>query len=396
MNLMNKKKILILTPRFPYPVIGGDRLRIFNICKELSQSYSLTLLSLCESKEEMDMDIPDDVFSSVHRVYLPKWKSYLNCLYALPSKKPLQIAYYHSNHYQSLIKTLSGEHDLVIAHLIRVGDYIKNINKPKILEMTDAISLNYERVSKLAQTKGFKNFVYSIEQNRLKSYEQQIVNHFDCNFLVSSIDKAYLSDKNTQLKVCSNGVNIDHMPYDFSPDQKTIVFIGNMNTVQNLDAARWFAQNVLPLLRQKNKSIAFKVVGRIGERNAKELSSFDGVLVTGSVQDIPAAVQGASVGVCPMRLGAGVQNKVLEYMAMGIPTVTSSLGLEGIEAVDGEDLLVADSIQEYVDSILLLLSDLSYGETIAKKARLVMESKYQWSAKLAPYVNEVDRLLEHK
>lgn len=102
-----RKNILITTPRFPYPVIGGDRLRIYYICKELAKDYDLTLLSLCETQEEMQMPIPDDgVFAKVERVLLPKWKSYLNCLFTLPTKTPLQVAYYSSAEFKKRLMSL--------------------------------------------------------------------------------------------------------------------------------------------------------------------------------------------------------------------------------------------------------------------------------------------------
>ncbi len=122
-----RKKILVLTPRFPYPVIGGDRLRIYELCKELSKKYSLTLLSLCESKAEIELHIPNDgVFSEVHRVLLPKINSYINCLFALPTQIPLQVAYYKSNKFKKMAEQLAVTHDLILPHLIRVADYVKH------------------------------------------------------------------------------------------------------------------------------------------------------------------------------------------------------------------------------------------------------------------------------
>lgn len=130
--MKNRKSILVLTPRFPYPVIGGDRLRIFEICKELSKNYDLTLASLCESKSEVEYDLPEDgVFKNVHRVYLPKWKSYLNCIVALPQDKPLQVAYYSSLKFRRLVNKLSESHNIILPHLIRTADYAKNLENKK-------------------------------------------------------------------------------------------------------------------------------------------------------------------------------------------------------------------------------------------------------------------------
>nr|MCC8460343.1 glycosyl transferase family 1 [Photorhabdus aegyptia] len=158
---MNRKKILILTPRYPYPVVGGDRLRIYEICRKLSKEYDLTLLTLCETRDEMHHPFPDDgVFIEIHKVYLPKLYSYINCLLSLPTKTPLQIAYYHSYKFEKLINKLAKNHDLIFSHLIRVSEYAKNLPNKKILEMTDAISMNYERFCQTKNKSGIKGLIY--------------------------------------------------------------------------------------------------------------------------------------------------------------------------------------------------------------------------------------------
>ncbi|HFP2620956.1 TPA: glycosyl transferase family 1, partial [Escherichia coli] len=115
-----RKKILVLTPRFPYPVIGGDRLRVYMLCKELSKKYDLILLSLCDQPLELEININDSVFKEIHRVYLPKYKSYYNVLKALVTQKPLQIAYYQSDTFKNKYNKLIKQCDAVFCHLIRV------------------------------------------------------------------------------------------------------------------------------------------------------------------------------------------------------------------------------------------------------------------------------------
>lgn len=395
-----KQKILILTPRFPYPVIGGDRLRIYYICRELSKDYDLTLLSLCESSEEMAMKIPNDgVFNSVERVFLPKWKSYLNCLFSLPSKKPLQIAYYSSPTFNKKLNELIFQHDLALAHLIRTGHYLKGKNIPKVLEMTDAISMNYERVGVIAKSAGLKNLVYSLEQSRLKKYEMEISPDFDLSVLVSQVDKDYLFPKPSSARdrvlVCSNGVNFDALPYCYQPNGKTIVFIGNMTSVQNLDAARWFAKFVMPELA-KHGDYQFKVIGRIKEQIRIELNSYPNTIATGGVENVSDAAQGAIAGVCPMRLGAGVQNKVLEYMALGMPAVTSRIGLEGIEASVGKDLLVADTVEEYVSIIKRVSADFEYAKSVGLSGNSYVHGVHTWNGKLEPLLKSIRNLLKQR
>lgn len=392
------KRLLVLTPRFPYPVIGGDRLRIYEVCKELSLKYELTLLSLCESVEELNMPVPEDgVFSSVERVLLAKWKSYLNCFFALPTKKPLQVAYYHSTDFKRRFDKLVECNDGVLCHLIRTTDYALDCRKPFFTEFTDAISLNYSRVKQFAKSGGFKNLIYSLEQSRLETYEKRIGSLSALNVFVSDVDANYLFPGGTAERaktlVCSNGVDIE--AYPFRPDRysKEIAFIGNMQSVQNMDAVRWFAKFVMPLLAADG--FTFKVVGRISDANKKYLNSFPRVSATGGVDSVVAAVEESFIGVCPMRIGAGVQNKILEYMALGLPCIASSMGYEGLNAKVGIDLIVEDIPEKITERIRSLYLDKTLRFEIAKNARLYVELNHSWSAKLHPIQLNIDALLDN-
>ncbi|MDA0146573.1 glycosyltransferase family 4 protein [Vibrio sp. RW] len=397
--MAKQKKILVLTPRFPYPVIGGDRLRIFEICKELSKNYSITLLSLCENENEMEMDTPDDgVFSSIHRVLLPKWKSYLNCLLTLPTTKPLQAAYYNSNDFLNMVEQLSLEHDLILPHLIRMADYAKNIDKPKILEMTDAISMNYYRVIETKNNAGLKGYIYKVEQSRLNRYEKGIVKYFDYNVFVSQFDKDFLFDTSDECYektlVCSNGVDLSSLPYEFSPSKKEVVFIGNMFSAQNFDAAMWFAKECLPLLR-KHGDFTFKVIGRIKPEGEQKLKRIEGVVVTGAVDNVVAHARGAVAGICSVRLAAGVQNKILEYMALGLPSITTATGLEGLDSTPEQDILVADTPDEFTKQILRIDNDIEFAKFLSVNALNYVQNNHSWSGKLAPVTIAINNLLSN-
>ncbi|OWQ87498.1 glycosyl transferase family 1 [Roseateles aquatilis] len=396
---MLRPRLLILTPRYPYPVIGGDRLRIFFICKVLSAHFRLTLLSLCESEAEMTSALPmDGVFDRIERVYLPKWRSRLNTLLALPTRTPLQNAYYRSAEFRGRIKSLAPEHDGVLAHLIRTGDAIRDLPQPKFLEMTDAISLNYARVGRERRASlDLRSQVYRIESERLEAYERAVVDDFDHSFLVSAIDREFLfgndAGRLARVTVVSNGVDLSSLPYDFSPVTGDLVFIGNMTTLQNLDAVQYMAREILPLIRRDRPEVRLRVIGRIGPNERTQLEHIDGVVVTGQVDSVAVAAHGGAIGVCPMRLGAGVQNKVLEYMALGLPTVSTSIGLEGFHARDGVELAVADDPSSFAARVLRLLDDRAAASRMAQAARAHVESHHSWEAMLQPMVDVIARRL---
>nr|WP_029751101.1 glycosyltransferase family 4 protein [Pseudoalteromonas sp. TB13] len=391
------KTILVLTSRFPYPVIGGDRLRIYEVCKELSKKYSLTLASLCENEAEMNMPLPSDgIFNEVHRVHLPRSHSIFNCVLGLPQKTPLQVCYYKSKAFKSLIDQIAPKHDLLLPHLVRMADYVKDIQMPKVIEMTDAISMNYERVISTENSAGIKGLIYKIEFNRLNKYETEIAACFDNTFFVSQFDKEYLYKNNERhfdkAIVASNGVDLDKFPFEFNPQGRDIIFIGNLFSAQNFDAAHWFAEKVMPKLLEYG-AFKFKVIGRITEAKQRKLESHRGVYCTGSVDNVADSARGAIAGVCSVRLAAGVQNKILEYMALGIPTITSSIGLEGLDAKPTIDLLVANNEDEYVKYILYLDQNRALSEKIALSGRKYVLDYHSWQSKLLPIVKQVNELI---
>jgi glycosyltransferase involved in cell wall biosynthesis len=390
-----RPRVLVLTPRYPYPVIGGDRLRIYEMCKELALECDLTLLSLCDQASEMSAPLPaDGVFKNVHRVWLPKWRSYINSALALVTRRPLQVAYYRSETFRKKLEALLPEHDLVLAHLLRTGDYVKDVKIPTVVEMTDAISMNYSRLKAVGKTSGFRSLVYSIERGRLHAYEKSSVHHHELLSFVSSVDAQYLygSPRPDNVFVCGNGVDTRHLQFG-TPDKRApvVAFIGNMVSLQNQDAALWFATEILPLLRQHG-DFKFRIVGQITDKGRSKFAGLPGVEVTGKVDSVANSIRNCFAGVCTVRIGAGVQNKLLEYMALGLPAVTTSVGLEGLGARDDEDLYVADTPHDFCQKLLHLWNDEAEAQRLAVKARQYVESHHTWAALLSPLVYRIKSL----
>lgn len=392
---MTSRRLLVLTPRYPYPVIGGDRLRIYEICRELAGNYDLTLLSLCETHGELNAPLPNDgVFKQVERIYLPRWRSVLNVVGALASSTPLQIAYYQSTAFANALKVLLPKHDVCLAHLIRTGHYVRNSSVPVVLEMTDAISMNYQRVINFGANRGLRSLIYAFEAKRLLGYERGVINDFAAVTLVSELDRAFLvQDRHCpQVLVASNGVNLEALPFsDRLFSQPVGVFIGNMASLQNLDACIYFAEEVLPVIR-RSIDFTFRVVGRIKPADARVLSAFEGVEVAANVDSIVDAVKDARVGLAPVRMGAGVQNKVLEYMALGLPVITSSLALEGLGAKPNQDLLVADSPEEYLGHVVRLWQHVELRSQMAGTAFEYVRCHHSWKERLTPLVSMINHL----
>lgn len=389
-----RPRILVLAPRFPYPVIGGDRLRIHAICRALARDHSLTLLSLYERAEECDPAlVDDDVFDRIERVHLPRWRSIAQVAAAVPGRTPLQVAYYRSRRFAERVAALLPEHDLALAHLIRTGDYLLGHGAiPTMLEMTDAISLNYARVRRQGGA-GLRGRVYAVEQARLERYERRMPDAFSGVSLIAEADARHLWGDRlpANLVVASNGVDRAALPFaDRAANPPVAAFIGNLHSAQNMDACGHFVTDILPLLPPEAVS-EFRVVGRIRAADAARLRGHARVTVTGEVASIPAAIGDARIGLCPVRLGAGVQNKVLEYLALGLPVVTSAVGLEGLGAVPDRDLLVGDTPEAFARQVRRLADDPSLYRTLAANGRAFVEAAHGWDAALAPLTGWIAR-----
>lgn len=373
-----KKRLLILSPRFPYPTIGGDRLRIAHISQGLSQSFELSLLTLCETREELRFPLPDGLFSQVDRVYLPRWRSYLNAVLAIPSTLPLQIGYYRSPKFKAAVDRLLPHHDAVLAFTIRAGQYVEGRREPVILDMADAISMNYQRVAELRDLNNWRKNVYSFERNRLLRYERSALDKFGRVWLVSNIDKNFLAaNDGKRVEVIPMGVDLIGLPFAIR-NGDAIAFIGKMATLQNQDACFHFVRDIFPRIRDRMK-VKFRVIGDIPKRVADKLLAYPDVEVTGWFDDVNEAITGAFCAVCPMRVGAGMQNKILHYMALGLPCLTSRLGLEGVNAIENEHLLVYDSAEEAAEKIIALRSDADLRMKLARQGRARVEQIYDWN-----------------
>lgn len=398
----NSENILVLTPRLPYPVVGGDKLRIYKICEYLkSKGYSLTLLSFVESNEQKEIaknNSKKEIFDNVETVKLSKIQSYINSLLGLFSDKPLQVSYYKSGKMKKLVKSKinSGNFDTVLVHLIRMAQYVpedSNINK--VLEMTDAISLNYKR-NREAGGKNFKSIIYNIEESRVKKYEKRCLERFDSTVLVSEIDKDYLVKEfknidESKIRVITNGVSEEFVNYNQKDyNQNQLIFIGNLRSHQNEDAILYFLKEIYSLVRKQNPEIKIKVIGSSPSSKVKKYDNKEGIEVTGEVDSVIESAKHGTASVVPVRIGAGVQNKVLESMAMGIPVITTPTGAEGIDELkDEESVLISEDKNEFAKDVIRITKEKELRNKLSSQGKEIIKNNYSWDKKLQEYLEVI-------
>src|SRR5262245_30738154 len=172
-RMSRKPRLLVLAPRYPYPLVSGDRVRLVYLCRELAKAFEITLLCLCDDANELVAPVPGDApFATVERVWLSRWRSLFSVLRALFSDTPLQVAFYRSPKFARRVRELASSHDVVLAHLIRTADYAAAVDKPRAIELTDAISLIYERATSTGSRLRLRTWVYGIERARVLRFER--------------------------------------------------------------------------------------------------------------------------------------------------------------------------------------------------------------------------------
>ena len=376
-------KILFLANRVPYPPYRGDKLKIFNLAGRLKDTHELHLLTFAQSKEDLTYKAElEKIFKEVHLVYLPKWKSALNCLKGVWDRRPLQVIYFQSKEMQRQLDALLEQqhYDAVHVQHLRMSSYLADHEEiPRILDLPDAFSLYWER-RKSVKRNWLVSIFENIEQRRVLKYER-IMSKYNLSLVCSYEDLDYL--KKTQfannLRLLPNGVDLEtFVPgnHDYS-HARTILFTGNMDYAPNVDAVIYFTETILPLIRSQLPKVRFIIAGQRPVKKVLALAN-DYITVTGFVQDLAEMYNSASIVVAPLRFGAGTQNKVLEAMAMGVPVVCSNIGFGGLGIKNGEGAVMQTEPMEFANSVIDILLSQDMRRSIGEAGMRVVRTRFDW------------------
>ena len=391
-------KLLALSFRFPYPLTDGARIRIYNICKILTQKHTVDLLSLNEGP--IPADLLHHVAGMFNEVYSfpfqPIWFK-LNTLKGILSHDSLQTYYFYFRKVQKWLDHNLSRYDLIFCFHIRMSRYLRYMTtKPRVIDFIDATSINYREAQEWAR--GIWRFVLPIENRRALAYELRMLNTFDKAFITSAYDKAYLERhagrRFNNLIVIPNGVREDLLSRPPVEDEEDwIVFLGKMDYAPNVDAVVYFANEVFPLVRPRLPEAKFVIVGASPAKEVLKLARISGILVTGYVKDPYKYLEKAKVVVAPLRFSAGIQNKILEAMALRKAVVTTTKGARGIAGRDGEHFWVADEPKDMAEKILKLLANPHLRKEIGENARRLAETSYRWDIIGEKLLAEIDKVL---
>lgn len=382
-------KILFLSQRIPFPPNKGDKLRSFNEIKFLSRKHHIDLVCLTDNQHEIKytQDLKD-FCHSVDVVPLSPKRSKIQAGIGLLTGKPLTLAYFYSNQLQMIIdrKLKENSYDVIFVFCSSMAQYVEQVSDiPKVIDFVDVDSEKWSQYA--AYAKFPMKLLYRLESRRLRKYEAQIASFFQHSFFVSEKEtedfKRLVCDCETTMPIL-NGVDLEMFSPTNEPyDPHSLVFTGAMDYFANVEAVLYFVREILPLIQKKMPNVRFTVVGSNPSQEICELpKNHTNVSVTGFVDAVQPYVLQSAVLVAPMRIARGVQNKILEGMAMGVPVVTSSLGFEGITATPGRDLYVEDDPQRFAARVIELMQDPELRKKASCHARKAVELHYGWGANL--------------
>jgi polysaccharide biosynthesis protein PslH len=380
-------RILYVVPNVPSFI----RTRPFNLIRRLSREHQVSVL--CLASNESDYRFAAELernCQNLEIIRLGRWTSIGNCVTALLSRQSLRCAYFYSESLRNRVKARvdSKEVDLVHAEHLKsvamVEDAVGRV--PTIFDAVDSISMFEEKRRGLIRNPLAKLFSW-IEWKRMRQGESYAANIFDKVVISSEIDKEYYpadGEARKKIHVIPNAVDLEHFRFrEFEPESNVLVFCGKLDYYPNADAALYFARAVWPLLRARRPELRFEIVGSRPPRSVRRLDGKENIRVVPSVSDVRPHLGRALLALCPIRLRAGTQFKVLEAMALGVPVVATRICCPGLEVEPGKHLLVADTPQEFVSAIELVLDNPALRAKLIQSGRKFVESHHDWAGSVA-------------
>jgi sugar transferase (PEP-CTERM/EpsH1 system associated) len=394
------QELLYLVHRIPYPPNKGDKIRSYHILKHLSRNHRIHLGTFIDDEKDWEyVEKLKEICGETCFVKLDPQASRVRSLSGLIANQPLTLPYYRDAGLQKWVNNLLDTRHInnILVFSSAMAQYVnESCSTHCVIDFVDVDSDKWKQYSK---TKPWPlNWLYRRESRLLLEYERKIAKAFDASAFVSETESDFFKQlaPETAAKVTyfNNGVdaeyfspeNINTNPYQSDTD--TLVFTGVMDYWANIDAVEWFAHNIFTLIRTQLPSVEFYIVGSRPTARVTALSALPGITVTGSVEDIRPYIAHATLVVVPLRIARGIQNKVLEAMAMEKTVIASPQAAEGIRALHSQELFVEDKEQNFADRIIAQIKN-GPNMKIGSAARARILKDYSWRRIL----DQVDTLL---
>jgi len=377
-------RILMLAHRIPYPPHTGDKTRAFHIARHLARRHDLTLAFLVDERADLSGLAPlRDIVPTLEFGLLWKPWSLLKGLTGLATGGPLSLPYFRS---RSLRQRLAGRmaeapYDLVYASSTPTAQYARALGLPVVMDFVDVDSDKWRQYAERSRPP--LSWLYRTEGRRLQAAEGDIARWARLCLLATASEESLLRSFApwAETAVIPNGIDLDYYrPIERAAAPAAVIFTGAMDYLPNIDAVRYFCDEILPRIRGEVPDTRFYIVGLNPSTEVHRLASIPGVTVTGTVPDVRPYYARASVCVAPLRMGRGVQNKVLQAMAMGLPVVATGVAQRGLDAKPGTHLHVEDDPAAFAARVAGLLSSPAARATMGLQGRAFVEAHHAWDA----------------
>jgi polysaccharide biosynthesis protein PslH len=380
-------KILYVCHRFPFPPKRGGKIRPFNVIKHLARTHDVTVASLVRSTEEARAGEGLAAYCKTYimeRVWNPA--AVVRMLGRLPTRTPSSMGFFYSPQLARRIteEVTSAAYDLILVHCSSVAPYVQHVRRtPKILDFGD---MDSQKWLAYAAAKPFPvSLGYRLEGLKMQRAEIDLARRFDCCTCTTRDELATLDGFGTGVPSAwyPNGVDTDYfVPANEPYDPDTLAFVGRMDYYPNQDAVTRFCADTLPLIRARRPAAKLLIVGADPSPAIRRLGKLPGVTVTGSVPEVLPIVRKAALTIAPLGIARGTQNKILESLAMGVPVVSSTAAIAGVDAVPGEHIVRADTPADFAAAVVRLLADSAERRRLAENGRVRMLSHHSWPASM--------------
>ena len=397
-------KVLYVTPYMPSRI----RTRPYHLIKALvHQGHDVTLLSLTGTSEQEQSQTKEirGWGVNVETFSVSRTRSLLNSLLALPTREPLQARYAYHPRIAHRIRELTRAHEFDVAHIehLRASRLVKAVqDTPKVYDSVDCISALFAQAAR-SSSQMRSRILAMLDLSRTRRYEANLQTWYDHVVITSQRDRQAMSELAREylspsvdpcpITVVTNGVDLEYFQASLAPrEDKTLAFTGKMSYHANVAAVMYFVEEVLPLLWSEIPDVRFEIVGKDPPDQVRRLARDDRITVTGYVSDLRPYLARATAAVCPVQYAVGVQNKVLEAMAMGTPTISMSAGCAALDITSGKEAMVADTAAEMADAVRQVISDHELARTLAMNGRQYVQEHHSWEKSARALTGIYERL----
>lgn len=380
-------RILVVDEEFPYPLNTGKRIRTYNLTRELARYNDISYLAFGLENSESYARFEKDGLGPI-AVPPPDMKKagplfYVKLLMNLFSRYPYIVTSHYTNVFQRRLTELvrEGRYDLVICEWTPYARYLRDLKGVKSIVVAHNIESSIWRRYEENEANPIKRWYITIQKNKIVTFEKDCFHWASGATAVSGIEADFINALGVPYptEVIDNGVDVSYFAPTGEPvDIKQLVFTGSMDWRPNQDASVYFVQEILPVLRQAKPDVEVVLVGRKPPRHVVALGDTPGVTVTGSVDDVRPYISRSGVYIVPLRIGGGSRLKILEAMAMKKAVVSTTVGSEGLEVRDGENIINADTPEAFAGAVVRLMEDAPLREKIAAAGFDLVHRKYRW------------------